>query len=58
MRSKGVQVVPRGDRLCMELPGGGGLGDPRERPRESVQRDVQLGYVSSEAAATLYGAAP
>lgn len=54
LRSKGVQTIPRGDRLCLELPGGGGLGDPAERAPEGVRRDVQLGFVSSEAADKLY----
>jgi len=28
LRGKGKQVVPAGDRLMMDLPGGGGLGKP------------------------------
>ena len=55
LRSKGVQAIPRGDRLCLELPGGGGFGNPLERARESVQRDIQLGFVSGDKAAKLYG---
>jgi N-methylhydantoinase B len=35
--------------------GGGGWGDPRERPHEQVRRDVELGYVSEEAAQREYG---
>ena len=55
IRSKGVQVIPSEDRLCMELPGGGGLGDPKERSRESVLKDIHLGYISLEEASKLYG---
>ena len=33
LRGKGKQIVPAGDRLIMELPGGGGLGKP-ENSRE------------------------
>jgi N-methylhydantoinase B len=43
-------VVPPGDRLVVEMPGGGGMGPPKERDPESVRRDVRLGYVSGEGA--------
>ena len=35
--------------------GGGGYGDPLERDAARVERDVQLGYVSVEAALADYG---
>jgi N-methylhydantoinase B len=35
--------------------GGGGYGDPAERDGKSVQRDVELGYVSPERAKKDYG---
>ena len=31
LRTKGYQVIPAGDRLILELPGGGGMGLPAER---------------------------
>jgi len=37
------------------LAGGSGFGDPRERARRSVEDDTADGYVSSEAAARVYG---
>jgi len=40
----------RGDIIRLETSGGGGFGDPAERPRAEVERDVRLGYVSPEAA--------
>jgi N-methylhydantoinase B len=54
-RGKGQQAVPPGARLVMELPGGGGHGDPAERPRDAVARDVAEGYVSARAARERYG---
>ncbi len=39
----------------MELAGGGGYGDPRERPPEAVREDVEDGFVSITAAAETYG---
>jgi len=44
-----------GDELVLVVPGGGGFGDPRERERERVLRDVALGLVSSEQAREIYG---
>jgi N-methylhydantoinase B len=41
--------------LWIELPGGGGLGDPSKRSAELIGRDVQIGLVSRQAAATDYG---
>ena len=34
LRAKGLQRIPRGDRLVLALPGGAGLGDPAERSEE------------------------
>ncbi|HEX2932076.1 MAG TPA: hydantoinase B/oxoprolinase family protein [Candidatus Binatia bacterium] len=44
-----------GDRVRMSTGGGGGYGDPRERPVELVQRDVIRGFVSRESARDDYG---
>ena len=44
-----------GDRVRLELPGGGGYGDPKERERERVIADVRDGRVSIEAARADYG---
>jgi N-methylhydantoinase B len=55
LRAKGQQTVPKGDALIIEMPGGGGLGDPAHRDPEAVRNDVRLGLVSREAAADTYG---
>ncbi len=55
LKGKGRQDVPAGDRLILEMPGGGGLGDPRERSDESIAEDVAQGFVSAEAAREDYG---
>lgn len=44
-----------GEVFTAERGGGGGLGDPRRRARESVLDDVIDGYVSVEAAVADYG---
>lgn len=55
MQPKGRQAVPHDRTLVLELPGGGGFGDPAERTQEDIQRDVALGYISSEQAKREYG---
>lgn len=55
LKGKGRQTIPAGERLRLEMPGGGGLGSPYERPAELVADDVRNGMVSAEAARALYG---
>jgi len=45
-----------GDVIRMELAGGGGFGDPRERDPDLVAADVRDGLVSPQAARAVYGA--
>jgi N-methylhydantoinase B len=54
LRTKGFQIIPDGDRLILELPGGAGMGDPTQRDPLTVARDVRDGLVSVENARTLY----
>ena len=51
----GDQRLGNGDLLRIERPGGGGLGNPLERPMEQVLEDVRQGYVSVERAKSDYG---
>ncbi len=44
-------------RLIIGLPGGGGIGSPRERDAEAVRQDVLDGFVSERAAREVYGVA-
>jgi len=53
--AKGLSVVPPGDRLLIEMPGGGGMGPAAERDRDAVQRDIDFGYLSPDAARRDYG---
>ena len=55
LRNKGFQTIPAQGRLIIEMPGGGGFGDPMARDPEAVADDVRLGLVSPEAAARDYG---
>jgi len=55
LRPKGRQGVPAGARLVLEMPGGGGYGDPLERAPARVAEDVRNGFVSRETALRDYG---
>ncbi|HEY5300636.1 MAG TPA: hydantoinase B/oxoprolinase family protein [Acetobacteraceae bacterium] len=54
LRTKGFQIIGDGERLILELPGGGGMGDPATRDSALVARDVRDGLVSASAARALY----
>jgi N-methylhydantoinase B/oxoprolinase/acetone carboxylase alpha subunit len=53
--SKGLQQIPEGDCVVLDLPGGGGYGDPLQRNRERVRADLRAGYVTPGKARELYG---
>jgi N-methylhydantoinase B len=55
LKSKGRQLVPAGARLRLSLPGGGGYGDPEDRPRGAVARDLAAGYIAEQEARDVYG---
>ncbi len=44
--TKGKATVPADRRLVMELPGGGGFGDPAERDPDALENDRIQGYVT------------
>jgi N-methylhydantoinase B len=52
------QALSAGETFVLTTSGGGGLGDPRQRDRAAVARDVAEGHVSSEAATEIYGYSP
>jgi N-methylhydantoinase B len=53
----GDYILHKGDRLRLERPGGGGMGDPTERPMEKLIEDVRQGYVTAASARADYGLA-
>ncbi|HWB52117.1 MAG TPA: hydantoinase B/oxoprolinase family protein [Stellaceae bacterium] len=50
IRSKGRQTIPGGDFIRLELPGGGGFGDPAARDPDQVALDVADGLITAETA--------
>jgi N-methylhydantoinase B len=57
IRPKGRQTVPPRDAICLQLPGGGGFGNPRAREPERVREDVLDGLITTDAARRDYGVA-
>jgi len=57
IRSKGRQTIPGGDFIRLELPGGGGFGDPATRDADQVALDVADGLITAETARSDYGVA-
>jgi len=49
LRGKGRQVIPAGEVLVVETPGGAGLGDPASRDPASVAQDLKAGLVTKTA---------
>jgi N-methylhydantoinase B len=49
------QTLAAGDAYILRSGGGGGYGSPLDRDIAALQRDVRCGYVSKDAAETLYG---
>jgi N-methylhydantoinase B len=56
LETKSVHVVPAGDRIVLDLPGGGGMGDPSRRERARIEADVAAGLVSGDGVARDYAA--
>jgi N-methylhydantoinase B len=54
LKGKGFLMVPPDERLVVMTPGGGGIGDPRERDPRAIERDRNAGLVSEEALQTAY----
>jgi len=56
LATKAVHTIPPGDRIVLELPGGGGVGDPGRRAKSRIDADLTSGLISAGAAARDYGA--
>ena len=52
---KGIHIIGTGDSLLLELPGGGGFGQPDKRDRAALEADIAAGLVTVEAARRDYG---
>ncbi len=46
LRSLGLQTVPAGEVLRIDVPGGAGYGHAKERDDDARRRDIEMGYVA------------
>ena len=53
-KAKGYPLAP-GDTAILETGGGGGYGEPKDRDLGLIQRDLERGYVTRQAARRDYG---
>ena len=52
--AKGSYILNPGDRISMVEAGGGGIGNPDDRDKANIERDIALGRVTPEGAARDY----
>ncbi len=50
LRGKGRQIIPAGERLVVETPGGGGLGRPELRDQQALAADLRNQLISADGA--------
>mgnify|MGYP001475311842 FL=1 len=48
LKGMGRQVIPMGEELIIEMPGGGGYGDPKSRDRKKIMEDIRAGLISAD----------
>ncbi len=46
LKPTGMQIIPPDDVLVVEMPGGGGFGDPAGRDASAIAADIGNGFVS------------
>jgi N-methylhydantoinase B len=55
LQPKGRQVIPAGERVILDMPGGGGFGAPSQRPLALIEADLQRSLITWDAAVSAYG---
>jgi N-methylhydantoinase B len=54
LKGMGRQIIPVGDRLVINMPGGGGFGDPKERDPKKIREDLKMGLIDVKTATAQY----
>ncbi len=52
---KGRTILQPGDMLRIRYPGGGGMGNPQDRERRLIEKDLRHGVLGRELAQSIYG---
>jgi N-methylhydantoinase B len=55
LKPKGRQIIPAGEHLILEMPGGGGIGKAKKRNKTLVLQEIENDLISQEAAEKIYG---
>ncbi len=58
LKGKGFQLIQADERLIIKTPGGGGLGNPKDRAPEAIAQDLAEGRISKRTAQELYAGGP
>ena len=48
LKGMGRQVIPIGEELIIEMPGGGGYGNPKNRDRKKIVEDIKADLISAD----------
>ena len=48
LKGMGRQVIPMGEELIIEMPGGGGYGNPKCRDRRKIMEDIRAGLIGAD----------
>ena len=48
LKGMGRQVIPMGEKLIIEMPGGGGYGNPKSRDKKRIMEDIRAGLISAD----------
>jgi N-methylhydantoinase B len=54
LKGMGRQIIPIGDRLVINMPGGGGFGEPKERDPKKIIEDLKMGLIDAKTAKAQY----
>ena len=55
-KDQSIALAP-GDLICVSTPGGGGFGEPADRSKADIERDITRGYYTREQAQHRFGVA-
>ncbi len=58
LNGKGTQLIPAGERIVLNTPGGAGFGLAKKRDRVKVSTDLENEIISMDSALNIYGYKP
>ena len=46
IKDKGTYIIPKGKKVIIITPGGGGYGNPKDRDQNQIKNDIKFGLVT------------